>query len=176
MCLLMPYVLQNSVWKGNWRGGKWSARNSPQSVSSAAFLNAQPVPHQPRRMASGPDVRREEDIWYGTVLIFKKALFPSEEQKGTCSTSPLPRFWVTGCFTPEQGNPRDSDGWFMTQSMIRATSVMEMQFPDCCCSSLTARTKMFEFPGILKTAFVLRRNVINLFYCMIVYLNLQKGC
>lgn len=66
--------------EGNWIGGKRSAKNSPLSVSSAAFLNAQPVPHQPRQMVSGPDAkRRQEAIQYSMPLTPKKPLFISEE-------------------------------------------------------------------------------------------------
>jgi len=58
-------------------------RNSPQSVSSAAFLNAQPAPHQPRRMASGPDAVREDKRTSDTAWCqhSKKALFTSKAQK-----------------------------------------------------------------------------------------------
>lgn len=68
-----------------------------------------------------------------------------------CSTSSLPKWWVTLCFTPEQGNPCDSDHGITESFWLENTSKIMFVFSEQLlpgqCRSLVATAPMQQ-PGL----------------------------
>lgn len=134
MHVLTPYSLGNTcAQKCNWRGGKWSAKISPQFASSAAFLNALPVPRQPRRTASGPGTVQEHKKLANTACHeCSRKHYLQVKNKTECTLHP-PRCWATH---PAALYSRERQVAVMVVSRRNPRSEEE-QFLHCCWSNLS---------------------------------------
>ena len=177
LCLVMPYVLENiRAWKGNWRGGKLR-----QKLTTVCFFCSISKCSTSPSSATSNGVwpwcgkRRQEDIRYGVVPTLKKSTIYQQSTKvNTAHTLPPSQMLCnTLCFTPEQ---ESSAQWWWFYDSIHDQS--NLNHGSAAPWLLLLKSK---HPGptylsfqLLKRTLVLRRNVINLFYHIITYLNLQQ--